>query len=470
MNKKYKAIVSVIAGATILAGVILPVAMSEQTKVYAKWFNKTGSQEYREEDKAVTELYESQPKDQKDDKIPAEVIVSTKDGKTERVVIQSEQAAVIAVAIDKAVTEALQEAVGKGDKVWLLDPVKVIQNNAATYGFDADHDSFTLVSEVYKSEKSGTGEASVLVKHGDKYYLVRLTQPTGSGATKIWQISSIKEVKVKTSVENSKDNKVDIGPGVEGLDYDKVVRWQQNVDAGRELWRLDPLKVAKMEGKSYGFNDNDTYTIIRKLNSSTIARHGQIDIEVNHDGKLYTMILVRPFGGGDAIWTTYKVIGQKPPVTTPAPTPTEIVLFQVFDKFYGWKWQKGSYPKDMAFATVVDYEGQLKNDNRIPEAALLKLKDVDFSKKVALVAYLGSSSGGYGIGVEKVTMSGNNMTVLVRTKSPRPGDMVTMMLTYPSDFVLIDRNVVDIWGGVNVTFVDQQGQVLSKNKLTITHR
>jgi len=87
-----------------------------------------------------------------------------------------------------------------------------------------------------------------------------------------------------------------------------------------------------------------------------------------------------------------------------------------------------------------------------------------------LVAYLGSSPGGYGIGIEKVTMSGNNMTVLVRTKSPRPGDMVTMMLTYPSDFVLIDRNVVDIWGGVNVTFVDQQGHVLSKNKLTITHR
>lgn len=469
MNKKYKTIVSAIAGATVFVGVILPVAMPEQTKAFAKWVNKP-SQEQRDADKMVTELHETQPDDQKDDKIPAEVLVSTKDGQTERVVIQSEQADVVEVAIDKAITEALQEAVGKGDKMWLLDPVKVVQNNAATFGFDAENDTFTLVSEVYKSEKSGTGAASVLVKHGDKYYLVRLTQPTGSGATKIWQVSSIKEIRVITSVVKSNDNKIDIGPGVEGLDYEQVVKWQQNVDAGREIWRLDPLKVAKTEGKSYGFNDNDTYTVIRKLNSSTIARHGQIDIEVNHDDKLYTMIIVRPFGGGDAIWTTYKVIGQNPPVTTPAPAPNERVLFQVFDKFYGWKWQKGSYPKDMAFATVIDYEGQLKNDNRIPEAALLKLKDVDFSKKVALFAYLGSLPGGYGIGIEKVTLSGNNMTVLVRTKSPRPGDMVTMMLSYPSDFVLIDRNIVDIWGGINVTFVDQQGQVLSKNKLTITHR
>jgi hypothetical protein len=467
MNIKYKAIISVVAGATILAGVILPVAMPEQTKVYAKWFNRTSSSDKIEAENAVTVLSDSQPEEQKDE-IPAEVIVDTKDGQTERVVIQSEQAVSVVVAIDKAVTEALQEAVGKGDKVWLLDPVKVVQNNAANYGFDAERDTFTLVSQVYKSEKSGTGGASVLVKHSNKYYLVKLTQPTGSGVNKIWQVSSIKEVRVITTVDKGKDNKVDVGPGVEGLDYDKVVKWQQNVDAGRELWRLDPLKVAKMEGRNYGFSDNDSYTIIRKLNSSAIARHGQIDVEVNHDDKLYTMIIVRPFGGGDAIWTTYKVIGKKPPVITPAPNPAEKVLFQT-DKFVDWKWQKGSYPKDMAFATVVDYEGQLKNDHRIPEAALLKLKDVDFSKKVALFAYLGSSSGGHGIGIEKVTMSGNTMTVQVRAKSPRPGDMVTMMLTYPSDFILIDRNIVDVWGGVNVTFVDQQGQVLSKNKLTITH-
>ncbi|MGI6091663.1 MAG: protease complex subunit PrcB family protein [Veillonellaceae bacterium] len=285
----------------------------------------------------------------------------------------------------------------------------------------------------------------------------------------MWQVNSIKEVSVTTKADSNKNGKIDVGPGVEGLDYDKVVRWQQNVDAGRELWRLDPLKVAKTEGRSYGFDDTDTYTVVRKLSSSTIARHGQIDIEVNHDGKLYTMIIVRPFGGGDAIWTTYKVVGKKPPVTVPTPVPSEKVLFET-DKFTGWKWLKEYYPKDMAFATIVDYEAQLKQDKRIPEAALQKLKDVDFNNKVALFAYLGGTSGSHGIGIEKVTIAGNKMTVQVRTKSPRPDEMVTMMLTYPSDYVLIDRSVFDIWGGVDITFVDQKGKVLGKNKLTITHR
>lgn len=468
MNKRYKTLVSVIAGATILAGVILPVAMPKQTAVYAKWFNKTANQEKQADNEVITAFVEPQTGAVQGEAV-AEVIISANDGKTERVVIEADKASPISVAIDKAVTEALQQAAEKGDKLWLLDPVKVVQNYAATYGFDADRDVFTLVSQVSKGNKSGTGEASVLVKHGDKYYLVQLIQPAGPGANKVWQVNSIKEVRVTTKADSGKNSKIDVGPGVEGLDYDKVVRWQQNVDAGRELWRLDPLKVAKMEGRSYGFSDNDTYTIVRKLGSSTIARHGQIDIEVNHNGKLYTMIIVRPFGGGDAIWTTYKVVGKKPPVTEPAPAPGGKVLFET-DKFSGWKWNKGNYPQDMAFATVVDYDAQLKQDKRIPEFALRKLKDVDFSKKVALVAYLGGTSGGHGIGIEKLTITGNKMIVQVRTKSPRPDEMVTKMLTYPTDYVLIDRSVVDIWGGVNITFIDQSGRVLSKNKLTIEHR
>lgn len=48
--------------------------------------------------------------------------------------------------------------------------------------------------------------------------------------------------------------------------------------------------------------------------------------------------------------------------------------------------------------------------------------------------------------------------------------MSTMILTNPSDFVTIDRSVVDVPGGVNVTFVDQKGQVLSNNRIIIEHR
>lgn len=469
MNQKYKVLATAIIGGTLLAGAILPV-VSPDNSVSAKWFNwaNHNSKEVENSSDKTAMPYET-PEAKvayNEGQTTAEVVITTKEGGAQRLTIESDKTAPIAVAIDKEVSEELQRQSKKADRAWLLDPVQVTKNYAYMYGFDAEQDVFTLVSQVYKGSKTGTGEASVLVKHSDKYYLVGLTQPNGPGNNKIWQVNSIKEVKViSNTINDSKHDKVDVGPGVEGLDYDKVVKWQQNVDAGRELWRLDPIQVAKTEGRRYGFNDSDAYTVIRKLNSSTIARHGQIDIQVNHDGKLYTIILVKPFGGEGAIWTIYKVADKQPPVTV----PDKKVLFET-NKFNDWKWQKGQYPQDMAFATVVDYYAQLKQDNRIPQFALEKLKDVDFDNKVALFAYLGTApSGGYGIGIETVTMSGNNITVQVRTKSPKPSDMVTMMVAYPSDFVLIDRNTVDIWGGVNVTFVDQNGQMLSKNRIVINH-
>ncbi len=67
-------------------------------------------------------------------------------------------------------------------------------------------------------------------------------------------------------------------------------------------------------------------------------------------------------------------------------------------------------------------------------------------------------------------MNANKMTVTVHTRSPQPGAPVTLAMTQPSDYLVIDRAIVDIWGGVDITFVDQKGQVLSKNKLTIIHR
>ncbi|HWR42569.1 protease complex subunit PrcB family protein [Sporomusa sp.] len=272
---------------------------------------------------------------------------------------------------------------------------------------------------------------------------------------------------IKTIIVSS-PNKVDVGPGVAYLDYAKVIKWQQNVDAGYERWRLDPLQVAHKEGKNYGFTDKDTFTIVKRLAQSELSRHGEIHVKVTHNGKDYTMILVKPFGGGDAIWTTYKVVGQYRPAP-PAQT-TGKTLFST-DKYADWSWHKERYLKDMAFATVVDYNSQLNQDKRIPENVLSKVKDIDYNKKVVLFAYLGTApSGGYGVGIEKVVMNGNKMTVTVHTKSPRAGSAVTLAITQPSDYVVLDKTIFDIWGGVDITFVDQNGKVLSKNKLTISHR
>lgn len=283
-------------------------------------------------------------------------------------------------------------------------------------------------------------------------------------------IETIIKIPVSAGHGANGQNKIDVGPGVANLDYAKVIKWQQNVDAGYERWRLDPMEVARREGKNYGFTDKDSFTIIKRLAKSELARHGEIHVKVTHNGKDYTMILVKPFGGGDAIWTTYRVIGQVKPTLVP-PSQTDGKTLFTTDKYAGWSWNKGTYLKDMAFATVVDYNSQLTQDKRIPEDVLKKVKDIDYTNKVVLFAYLGTApSGGYGIGVEKVTMNANKMTVVVRTMSPRAGDAVTLAMTKPSDYVVLDKAIFDIWGGVDITFVDQKGQVLSKNKLIITHR
>ena len=263
--------------------------------------------------------------------------------------------------------------------------------------------------------------------------------------------------------------KIDVGPGVANLDYAKVIKWQQNVDAGYERWRLDPLQVARREGRQYGFSDKDTFTVVKRLTQSNLARHGEIHVKVTHNGKDYTMILVKPFGGGDAIWTTYKVVGQYKPVP-PSETAGK-TLFST-NKYDSWRWQKGSYLKDMAFATVVDYSYQLKQDKRIPENVLRKIKDINYNKKVVLFAYLGTApSGGYGVGIEKVVLNGNKLTVTVHTQSPGRGSAVTMAVTQPADYVVLDKEIFAVRGGVDITFVDQNGKVLSKNKLTIrSHR
>lgn len=260
------------------------------------------------------------------------------------------------------------------------------------------------------------------------------------------------------------NHKPDVGPGVEGLDYDKVVKWQQNVDEGRELWRLDPMQVAKIEGKNYGFTEQDIFTMVKSVNSSELSRHGQIDIDVTHQGKTYKMILVKPFGGGDAIWTTYKVYGET--VNIPEKPEETAVLFET-DKYADWTWYNAKYPQDMFFSTIVNFNGHLYYDSRISKQLADKFQAAEFNNKLILFANLGASSAKSAIGIEKVTITGHNMTVYVHTKSPKPGEIITMNILYPNDYIAIDRNVVDELGSVNITFVDQKGKILSKNKLTI---
>ena len=458
MAIRYKKIIAAVAGVALSAVIASPL-LPDQV-VLAKWLPwSQGKTTVAHSTVEVVDDVETVDKAVKAEsnapvgQVDREVVVADHEGKPVRVEVTS-QKTVQAVAVDETESNALQAEVNAGKKHWLLNPVDVVRNNAKKYGFDATKDSFTLMNQ-----QGEAGLSRILVRHGERYYMVTLAQPVGSGNNKIWQVKSLREVRV---VE--KDTP-DVGAGVIGLNYDKVINWQQNVDEGRELWRLDPLSVAREEGKAYGFTSADSFSIVKHYASTTLARHGEIHVQVKQQGKDYTMILVRPLGSDEgAIWTTYRVSGigkvEQPPTTGK-------VLFST-DTFSGWNWRVNQYLPDMAFTTIVDYKAQLL---RIPASLLEKVKDIDYRKQVVLFAYLGAApSGGYGIGIEKVSINANNLTVQVRTNSPRPGQAVTLAITHPSDFVTLDRQIVDIWGGVNVSFVDEKGTVLSKTKLVISHR
>lgn len=286
--------------------------------------------------------------------------------------------------------------------------------------------------------------------------------PSASTDIQVQANTYLNKIELASAAEADNNRKAYIGAGVEGLDYEKMAKWQQNVDEGRELWRLDPMQVAREEGKKYGFTEKDRFYIVKMLGSSSISRYGEIDIEVMHQGKKHTMILVKPFAQRNSIWTTYKIDGTLLSSEKPAKTK---VVFRSY-KYQDWKFYKSQYPQDMFFATLVNDNGKLTHDKRIAKDILNKFTGPEYTNKLILFANMGASSAKSDIGIEKVTVNGKNMTVYVHTKSPQPGQFITMNIIYPNDYIAIDRSKLEA-GNMKITFVDQNGKVLSENTLKI---
>lgn len=464
MNIRLKKLVTAALGTAIFAGAVSPALLPEPAPAALAWAANNTAQAAPAEAATLPALVEAAAAptaaesaekliEQPADKVVAnsEVVVKDSKGNAKRVTVNKLGKETARIKVDHSAVNQWQKAVNSGKQLWRLDPVEVVKNNAAKYGFNAKSDSFTLISQISAAKKS---KAYVLVGHGSKYYLVELNR---TNAKQVWQISSIREA----SVVNKPDKPV-VGQGVEGLDYNKVVKWQQNVDEGRELWRLDPMAVAKREGKQfYGLGDKAQFKIVRQVNSSPIARHGQIDLQVTQNGRNYTMILVRPLGSDSgAIWTTYKVYET---VVQPG-QPASKVIFQT-NEYKNWRWQKPDYPQDMGVAAVYSRPMTMRAQT-IPQPVFDQLSKVDLTKKVALLAYLGGTSSSHDIGIEKVTVSGSQMTVTVRAKSPRLNAPDIKDLVYPSDYVLVDQHLFS-GSGLDVKFVDQNGKVLGTTKVKI---
>lgn len=77
-----------------------------------------------------------------------------------------------------------------------------------------------------------------------------------------------------------------------------------------------------------------------------------------------------------------------------------------------------------------------------------RVPEVDFTKNVVLLVALGEQrSGGYGIKVDKVVSTKSNTTVTIMETKPGKNCNLTTALTYPYQFVQIEKT------GKSITFI-----------------
>ena len=80
-------------------------------------------------------------------------------------------------------------------------------------------------------------------------------------------------------------------------DPDRLKRVQARVDAGKERWRLDPLEVARRDGRALGFSLQDSFELLSQ------EKDGMAVVRAEHNGRTFHIHLIQPLERGeDSIW------------------------------------------------------------------------------------------------------------------------------------------------------------------------
>ncbi|HHV62858.1 MAG TPA: LysM peptidoglycan-binding domain-containing protein [Firmicutes bacterium] len=97
----------------------------------------------------------------------------------------------------------------------------------------------------------------------------------------------------------------DVFTGQVVLDWQALGKAQMRAYKGLDSWRLDPLAVAREEGKAYGFDPaNDRFALVSKVDVGQWSGTGEAKVAVLHGGRVYEIGLIQPFGpDAYAIWT-----------------------------------------------------------------------------------------------------------------------------------------------------------------------
>lgn len=308
-------------------------------------------------------------------------------------------------------------------------PIEAVKTAAAAYGFDASQDNFSL-------QWQSSTEALILVRtHDAKTFKVRVSKDNGE-----WNITSVKEV-------------------ITGGYSDGTIH------AG------DPVDVVKDNAGTFGFDAvNDRFT-------SLSVTGGKAIVQVNTSGQTFKVDLER--SDGQWVITTIRGIGnsQYPATYRPASLfgyrtlgaatgPVETIGERTLysnDAFADWAWHEPSYPADMKVGVLLA-KPDAANTAGIPGVIVDKVDTIDFGRQLVLYAHIGSvAERGYGIGIEKVVQTGNDLTVTIRTKSPLNNDR--WLLTKTNDVIPIDRLALNFADPIHINFVDQNGTSLSSYTL-----
>lgn len=226
----------------------------------------------------------------------------------------------------------------------------------------------------------------------------------------------------------------------------------------------DPVYVVKRNAYRYGFDPvHDKFTLLTQSGAKAtveVRTSGQtfkVDL-VQNRGKTWTITTIRGIGNSRYPATYYpaSLFESRPGLPVGAGQQT---LYQT-SSFSGWIWRETRYPRDMTFGAFSQDPRLRGTGDPIPDDVLGILKNVNFRKQIVLYAHLGTvGPRNYGIGIETITQLGNDLIVTVRTKSPLPGEKETATKAY--DYITIDRSSLQPFNLIRVTFIDQNGSILS---------
>lgn len=88
---------------------------------------------------------------------------------------------------------------------------------------------------------------------------------------------------------------------------------------------------------------------------------------------------------------------------------------------------------------------------------------LDFDRCFLLAVHRGCCpTGGYGVRVAGLEQQGDQVTVRLVYQNPRPGDFVTLAITYPRELVQVERSELRFGGRLRFRFVDERSATLAE--------